>query len=180
MDGFDLPRIKADYDTLGFAIVPGFLVGPELRQAQQQAERYFMEIAPTKPDSEAFYLDRNDPSSIVQAHEMFELPYFRELPWNHNFLALAKLCGGTQEIAPMNVKHTQDGKRYAGSMELHNKGPGGRCVPSPPHQDNWYFNKIGGEVPTVWVALEDIDELNGCLRLAPCSPLAAVPLAESH
>jgi phytanoyl-CoA hydroxylase len=52
-------------------------------------------------------------------------------------------------------------------MELHNKGPGGRCVPSPPHQDNWYFNKVDGEVPTIWVALEQIDEANGCLRYVP-------------
>ena len=35
MDGFDLPRIKRDYDALGFAVVPGFFAGSELQEAQQ-------------------------------------------------------------------------------------------------------------------------------------------------
>lgn len=178
MDGLDLLRIKDAYDTLGFAVVPGFMKGTELQEAQQQADKYFMEIATRKPDSEVFYLNRNDPASIVQAHNMYELQYFRELPWNQKFLALAQACAGTKKIAPKDVKHNHAGERYAGSMELHNKGPGGRCVPSPPHQDNWYFNKVGGEVPTIWVALEDVNEMNGCLRSSYRRPLLTTSVLE--
>ena len=30
-----------------------------------------------------------------------------------------------------------------------------------------YFNLVGGEVPTIWVAMERVDAENGCLRYVP-------------
>ena len=36
--------------------------------------------------------------------------------------------------------------------------------PTPPHQDNYYFMLKPAEAVTMWLALEDVDAENGCVR----------------
>jgi phytanoyl-CoA hydroxylase len=36
--------------------------------------------------------------------------------------------------------------------------------PTPPHQDNYYFNLAPPNVATIWLALDPVDDANGCLR----------------
>jgi len=48
-------------------------------------------------------------------------------------------------------------------VEYFNKPPKiGR--PTPPHQDGYYFMIVPNEAATFWVALEEVDAENGCLR----------------
>lgn len=48
------------------------------------------------------------------------------------------------------------------------KTPGG-SFGYPSHQDNWYITPIAGDVIGVWIAIDDADEENGCLYMAPGS-----------
>ena len=41
--------------------------------------------------------------------------------------------------------------------------------PTPPHQDNFYFNLTPPNVASIWLALDPVDEENGCLRYSPGS-----------
>lgn len=43
--------------------------------------------------------------------------------------------------------------------------------PTPPHQDNYYFNLAPPNVLTMWLALDVVDDENGCLRYVPGSHL---------
>ena len=49
------------------------------------------------------------------------------------------------------------------SVEWFNKPPG-TDSPTPPHQDNYYFCLRPPSVLTIWLALDPVDEENGCLR----------------
>ena len=51
----------------------------------------------------------------------------------------------------------------AGEPEWFNKPPGTDHY-TPPHQDNYYFNLKPPNVVTIWLALDRVDEENGCLR----------------
>jgi phytanoyl-CoA hydroxylase len=51
----------------------------------------------------------------------------------------------------------------ADAPEWFNKPPGSDS-PTPPHQDNYYFSLVPPNVVTIWLALDDVDEENGCLR----------------
>src|SRR5262249_16143455 len=42
--------------------------------------------------------------------------------------------------------------------------PPSNKLPTPPHQDNYYFNLAPPNVLTIWLALEPVDEEYGCLR----------------
>jgi phytanoyl-CoA hydroxylase len=48
------------------------------------------------------------------------------------------------------------------------KPPGSDHV-TPPHQDNYYFNLKPPSVVTLWMALDEVDRENGCLRYVPGS-----------
>ncbi|MGI9428491.1 MAG: phytanoyl-CoA dioxygenase family protein, partial [Bythopirellula sp.] len=41
--------------------------------------------------------------------------------------------------------------------------------PTPPHQDGFYFMLDPCEAVTIWLALEEVDEENGCVRYIPRS-----------
>ena len=46
--------------------------------------------------------------------------------------------------------------------------------PTPPHQDNFYFCLKPPNVATLWLALDPVDEENGCLRYVPGSHLRGI------
>jgi phytanoyl-CoA hydroxylase len=48
-------------------------------------------------------------------------------------------------------------------LEYFNKPPGVN-KPTPPHQDGYYFKLVPPVALTGWLALEDVDEENGCLH----------------
>lgn len=167
-----LRQAQADYDRSGFCVVRNFLRGKALAEAQWQAHRYVHDIAPTKPEDETIYLDRSRPETLVTVMQMKEDDYWRSLPFQPDWLALARACGRTEALQPSQVQtDTASGERYAGGLQLLNKGPAvaGASVPTPPHQENWYFNLTNGEAPTMWVALHRVDEQNGCIRYVPGS-----------
>ena len=52
---------------------------------------------------------------------------------------------------------------------------------TPPHQDGFYFKLEPSEALTCWIALDSIDEGNGCIRFLPGSHLRGYrPLAMSN
>jgi phytanoyl-CoA hydroxylase len=59
------------------------------------------------------------------------------------------------------------------TLEYFNKPPRiGK--PTPPHQDNYYFMLKPAEAVTMWLALEDVDAENGCVRYVTGSHLHGV------
>lgn len=145
---------KRDFDRDGFVIVTQFLTSHELGELTGQLDRYISDVVPSLSDAHAFYHDKGRPESLKQMQFMQEYPYFREYTQHPKWNSLAEALLGESAACE--------------SPEWFNKPPGIEH-PTPPHQDNYYFNLTPPHVVTIWLALDHVDDENGCLRYSPGS-----------
>jgi ectoine hydroxylase-related dioxygenase (phytanoyl-CoA dioxygenase family) len=102
------------------------------------------------PDARVYYEDRNDKASLKQIQKMFEYDgYFAKLMNGGVVRRLAETLLD-DEVRPIN-------------MQYFNK-PAGMGRATPPHQDGYYFHLTPSEAVTGWLALDDVDEENGCIH----------------
>jgi len=151
--------LKPQYDRDGFVIVRQFLSPAEFAEVKAELDRYIGQVVPTLPDSHAFYIDRSQPETLKQMQHMEVDPYFRDYVKHPRWTELASALIGEPVIAMPS--------------EWFNKPPRSNS-PTPPHQDNYYFNLKPPHVVTIWLALDKIDEGNGCLRYVRGSHLQGV------
>ena len=127
----------------------GFLTADEFAALRAQLHRYIREVVPTLPDKHAFYVDKSRPETLKQMQHMTDDPFFRDYCRHPKWVALAQeLIGEAAESQ---------------GPEWFNKPPGTES-PTPPHQDNYYFNLKPPNVVTIWLAIDPVDADNGCLR----------------
>jgi phytanoyl-CoA hydroxylase len=155
----DLPSLKQAYEIDGFVVVQNFLPPAELRELAENLARYIREIVPTLPASDAFYEDRSRPETLKQLHRMEQDPFFAQYRANPRWVAAAEgLLGEPAQVH---------------GAEWFNKPPATDHV-TPPHQDNFYFCLTPPQVLTMWLALDPVDDENGCLRYVRGSHLAGI------
>ncbi|MBD3673144.1 MAG: phytanoyl-CoA dioxygenase family protein [Planctomycetaceae bacterium] len=142
-------ELKAHYDRDGFLVVPQFLPDEDFAELKRELDHYIQTVVPTLPDSDAFYVDKSRPETLKQLQHMGGDPFFREYANHPRWKELAELLLGEEANSR--------------GAEWFNK-PAGTNAPTPAHQDNYYFNFDPPNVLTMWLALEDVDEENGCLR----------------
>ena len=143
---------KETFDALGFFYLSGFLNSTLLEELKKEIDRYIKDKVPFIDAADAFYDNPEKPETLKQLHRMEQDPFFaqyRQHPyWN-------------------NVASTMLGEPIAKvqGVELFNKPPNTHHE-TPPHQDNYYFCLEPPSVLTIWVALDPVDEKNGCIRYA--------------
>jgi len=152
-------NLKQDFDRNGFCVVRGFLNGAALAELTDNLDRYIRDVVPTLPDSAAFFQDRRRPETLKQLQHMGCDPYFDRYQRNEQWNALAESLIGE----PVQCQQP----------EWFNKPPGAEH-PTPPHQDNFYFCLRPPNVLTLWLALDAVDEENGCLRYVAGSHLRGI------
>ena len=151
--------LKADYDRQGWVIVRNLLSAADLAELESNLARFIRDVVPNLPDSQAFYDERGRPETLRQLHGINVDPFFDAYRQHPVWCDLAEtLVGGPAE---------------ANEPEWFNKPPG-FCHATPPHQDNYYFCLQPPNVVTIWLALDDIDEDNGCLRYRSGSHLEGI------
>lgn len=143
----------------GFVMVRGLLPPDDFRQLTKNVDRYIREVVPDLDPAAAFYLDRSRPETLKQLQNLQRDPYFDRLRRSPVWAGLAESLLDEPIELP--------------SVEWFNK-PAGSASPTPPHQDNYYFNLVPPQVVTLWMALERVDEENGCLRYVAGSHLQGV------
>ena len=137
---------KAD----GFVAISRFITGEELSGLFSNVDRFINEVVPGMPRSHVFYEDKGDPNSLKQLQHMGDHD-----PWFHALYASTRI----RKVAEALMGHAVIPK----NMQYFNKPPAtGR--PTPPHQDGYYFMLNPCEAVTMWLALDDVDEENGCVR----------------
>jgi len=143
------------YNTDGFVFLPKFLSGDTLTELTAHVDRFIRDVVPTLPPEQVFYEDKSNPETLKQIQHMGDHdPWFHELFTNSRFREAAEvLLKGS--VVPKN-------------MQYFNKPPG-VGQPTPPHQDGFYFMLNPCEALTMWFALDDVDEENGCVRYVPGS-----------
>jgi phytanoyl-CoA hydroxylase len=149
-------QYRSRFERDGFVIVRQFLGLAELGELRSQLDRYIREVIPGLPDRHAFYEDRSRPETLKQMQYMTGDPFFASYIRHAQWVALAQTLLGEEANSE--------------SCEWFNKPPG-TSKPTPPHQDNYYFNLKPPKALTVWLALDPIDRENGCLRYVAGSHL---------
>ena len=153
--------MKEIFEQQGFVKIPGFLSAAEVSNCLGELDRYISEIVPSLPAEHVFYEQRGDRSSLKQLQRMHEYD-----AW----------FGGLFAGKPVDLARELLGSEVTGqNMQYFNKPPGvGR--PTPPHQDGYYFKLDPPEALTMWLALDEADEENGCVRYVRGSHLRGMRL----
>lgn len=155
----DATLLKQAYDRDGFVVVRQLLSPSEFAELREQLARYVRDIVPHLPDGDAFYDDRSRPETLKQMQRLQQDAYFAQYLHHPKWTALATVL----LAEPLQVE----------GAEWFNKPPHTNHV-TPPHQDNFYFCYEPPQVLTMWLALDPVDEENGCLRYVPGSHLRGI------
>jgi phytanoyl-CoA hydroxylase len=142
--------LRGQFDVDGFVVLPGYVRGQQLEDLQTKVADFIRDVVPTMPGEKVFFEDKQQPATLKQLQSLHEYDeYFAELFLNGSFPALASELLG-DNVLPSNVQYF-------------NKPPGG-SQPTPAHQDGFYFKLEPCQALTMWLALDVVDEENGCIR----------------
>jgi len=148
----DKNKIASEFRDEGYVAQRGFLSEADLEILNENLGHFIAEKLHELPKEHVFYEDKECPETLKQIQQLYTYdPYFESLMIGSRFEALAK-CVLQDEVVPKN-------------MQYFNKAPS-VGLPTPPHQDGYYFNLTPCEAVTIWLALDDVDEENGCVHYA--------------
>ena len=141
--------LRTDFNRDGYIVVRTLFDGDKLLELKTEVARYIQDVVPIMPGERIYYEDKNDSSSLKQIQKMFEYDgYFKDL-MNGAVRRMAETVL-EDDVIPIN-------------MQYFNK-PAGIGQATPPHQDGYYFHLTPCEAVTGWLALDDVDEENGCIH----------------
>lgn len=146
----DLNQLKSDFDRDGYIAVRPLFDADKMAEINSQLERYIAECVPKMANAEVYYEDISDRSSLKQMQNMHKYDdYFRELISSDAIHKMAEAALG-EEVDVVN-------------LQLFNK-PAGIGKATPPHQDGYFFHLSPPKAVTGWLALEAVDDENGCIH----------------
>ncbi len=142
--------IQTRLHSNGFVVLPEFLRESGLMELHAHVDRFLRDVLPLVPDEHVFYEAKDDPTSLKQVQQLGVYdPWFNDLISTGQVRALAE--------------HLLDGPVVPRNIQYFDKPPmTGR--PTPAHQDGHYFKLDPCEALTMWLALDEVDEANGCVR----------------
>jgi len=140
---------KATFEQDGFVAVPRFCDAAELQALEAALARFIAECVPALPVENVFYEDKANLGTLKQIQRMHEHDDF---------------FGDFFEGKPKRLAEEILGEKVVGkNLQYFNKPPAlGQAT--PPHQDGFYFMLEPCRALTMWMALDMVDEENGCVR----------------
>jgi phytanoyl-CoA hydroxylase len=152
-----IEELRQAFASDGFVSLPGFLGPDELGGVHEALRRFTMETVPSLPAELVYYEDKTDSRSLKQVQRLHEhCEFFAAMMLGSRFERLAQVLLGGPVV----------GK----NMQYFNKPPG-IGLPTPAHQDGAYFMLEPSQAVTMWLALEDVDLEQGCVRYVRASHL---------
>ena len=143
----------------GFLLLKSFITRNEVEECLNRINFYIDRVCPQLPEEEVFYEVKKNPLSLKQLQRMhLHDPWFSGL-----------INGKVKQLAEILLKN----KVITKNLQYFNKPPNlGKAT--PPHQDGFYFKLDPPEALTMWLALDDVDEENGCVRYVKGSHLKGI------
>jgi len=142
--------LKSEFDHQGYVVIREFLNADGIEDLRRQVVRYLENVVPRIPQRDVYREKAGDDRSIKQLIRMNQYDeYFAELLASELFVSVAELLLAGSVI----------GK----NIQWFNK-PAGLSRATPPHQDGFYLMLEPNEAVTMWLALDDVGEDNGCMR----------------
>lgn len=143
-------QVKADFDRDGYVAITPLFGAEKMAEITRELDRYIADVVPAMPREEVYYERKGNSSTLKQMQKMGEYDaYFRDLANTGAIRDLARTCLG-EEARMVNLQYF-------------NK-PAGIGQPTPPHQDGYYFHLTPCRAVTGWLALEEVDDENGCIH----------------
>lgn len=138
------------FDRDGYVAIRPFFSAARMAEINRELDRYLADCVPLMKDTEVYYEDKSNRSTVKQMMFLERYDgYFADLLQSSEVHALAEDVLGEPAVAQ--------------NMEYFNKPPGiGKQT--PPHQDGYYFKIAPPQAVTGWLALEPVDDENGCLN----------------
>lgn len=153
-------QLKANWDRDGYVVVRQFLSEEEVIVLRGEIDRYISDVLPGVPELEVMYEEPGKPETLKRLGHMSRFDdYFENLINTGKFVELAEVLLG-DKVDP----------QYC---QLFNK-PARVGLETPPHQDGFYIPLIPQSALTMWLALNEADEKNGCLRYVKGAHLKGV------
>lgn len=150
MSTHETSNYRKAFSEEGFVVVRKFLSGPPLRKLTDALDRYYKTVVPTLPPEFAYYEDAASPNSLRQLNNPhLQDPFFLSLLGAEPWASLAEEILGEEADCC--------------GMQVHDKPPG-FPYPTPPHQDNSSMALQPPNAAAMWLAIDQSDEENGCLR----------------
>ncbi len=150
-------KLREDFVKDGYIFFPGFLSADEIKLVQQKISEFIKTKVADMDDKEVYYEDISDISTLKQLQHLFKYdPFFFDMIFGSRF----------EKLASILLDDSVEGK----NIQYFNK-PAIIGKPTPPHQDGYYFMLEPNEAVTMWMALEPVDEENGCVRYIKSSHL---------
>jgi phytanoyl-CoA hydroxylase len=143
-------HLLQDFEADGFVALPHFVECEDLTELIANVDRFIREVVPKMPRDRIFFEDKDDSATLKQIQQMGEHD-----EWFHELFTASRF----REVAELLL----DGPVVPKNMQYFNKPPS-IGQPTPAHQDGYYFMLDPCEAITMWFALEDVDEENGCVR----------------
>lgn len=141
--------LKESFDRNGYIHISGFLSPAELAEVLANLDRYKGEVAPTLPADRVLYDRIGDEKLLKQLVDMQDADdFFNKWLKSKSTGELASDLLG-EEAVPQTLEYFEKSPR--------------RGTPTPPHQDGYYFCLKPAKALTIWVAIDDCDDENGCL-----------------
>ena len=143
-------QAQSQFNEDGFAVVRGFVSRDEIEQINNEVDRYVAEVVPTLPAGEAFYEFKDEPETLKQLPRINEHDeYFQRFHCHPRMSELASHVLGCAVVGR--------------NLQWFNKPPQ-RGKPTPVHQDGFYDKIVPLKMVNMWLALDPVDEANGCVR----------------
>ena len=143
-------EMKKEFDRDGYFLMRDFMGGDEAAEISRQIDRFIAEVLPTRSETLAFYEVKDQPETIMRLQNMEgHDEFFKQLLNSDRFVSLASKLLGDNVVAK--------------NVQWFNK-PARVGSPTPTHQDGFYFMLRPNEAVTLWLALDLVDEGNGCVR----------------
>ena len=151
---FAMSESKQTFDEMGFVVERSFVSADEIKTILSRLKLIIEEQLRSLPREHVFYEDRKVAGSLKQIQQLQLHDEFFMQTMNGKPRQLAEeLLGEPVEVI---------------NLQYFNK-PAGIGKPTPAHQDVYYFKLSPCSAVTMWLALEDVDEENGCVRYLPRS-----------
>lgn len=132
----------------------------EIQRIETELTRYLDEVVPRLEKHKALYDTIEGEQVLKQLVDMHSLDsYFQDLVNSEKMMGAASDLLG-ESVVPRNVEYFYKAPR--------------RGTPTPPHQDGYYFCLNPNHALTLWLALVDCDEENGCLNYVRGSHLEGI------
>ena len=137
------------FEQDGFVKVPGFCAGEDLAFLETELEEFIQSRLDSLPPELVFYEDKSRKDSLKQIQQLHQYSVLFHQWMTNQPQGLAEALLG-EPVRAMNLQYF-------------NKAPG-MSRPTPPHQDGYYFMLEPCRAITLWLALDAVDEGNGCVR----------------